>query len=58
MIVYAHDLNYDVFLHLLTTTIKSIDKKKNVINILNNINSTEFDEYYDNLTFIKTNLLV
>lgn len=58
LLIKNYDLNYDVFLHLLTTTVKSIDKKKNVINILNNINSTEFDEYYDNLTFIKTNLLV
>ena len=52
-----YDFNNEIYSYLLSLIVKNIDKKKTIINILNNINSTEFDENYNNMSYIKTNLV-
>lgn len=51
-----YNFNNESLSYLITLIIKNIDKKKTIINILTNINSTEFDENYDNIPYIKTSL--
>ena len=57
LLIKNYNFNYDIYHYLLSTIVKNSDKKKNIIDILNNINSTDFDDYYDNLSFMKTSLL-
>tara|TARA_B100000214_G_scaffold283082_1_gene212685 strand:+ start:377 stop:1186 length:810 start_codon:yes stop_codon:yes gene_type:complete len=51
-----YSFNNENLSYLLTIIIKNIDKKKAILNILTNINSIEFDENYNNISYIKTNL--
>ena len=46
----------EIFNNILTIMVKNSDKKKTLLNILSNVNSTEFDDNYDNMVYIKTNL--
>ena len=53
-----YNLPDNILQYILLTLTKNIDKENKLLKINNNIDSNDFDENYESLIFIKTNLLV
>ena len=53
-----YNLTDNIFNYVLTTIVKNIDKCNKLLKIHTNINSGDFDDNYESITFLKTNLLI